>query len=100
MSGWVVEETKYVGETKLVTVDFANELAAGITIFDAVVEASVYAGTDNAPEDIIDGAATDSGTTVSQLVTAGVSGVQYILSFAISTSNGQALVKQVRLAVL
>lgn len=82
---------KLAGESPNLTFDFAGRLASGETISTQVVAATVYSGTDANPSAIISGAATASGSVVTQKVTAGTLGVIYELLCTITTSAGQTL---------
>src|SRR5258708_21715949 len=82
--GRVVLQTKFLGETKKFLVDFISNLAASETISTQIVTASVYSGVDASPSSIISGAASASGTQVSQAITAGVVGVVYELLYKIT----------------
>lgn len=82
---------KLVGETATVRFDFISRLAVGETISTKSVVATVYTGVDATPSAVISGAASSSGTVVSQLVTGGVAGVIYQLVCTITTSAGQTL---------
>lgn len=91
---------KAVGETLIYTVDFASRLAVGVTISTQVVTATVYSGTDASPSAIVSGSATASGTIVSQKLTAGTSGVVYLTTWTITTSDSQTVVMFGLLAVV
>lgn len=82
---------KLVGETVNTQFDFASRLAISETISTQVVTASVYSGTDASPSAIVNGAATASGTIVTQSITAGVLGVTYELLCRVTTSAAQTL---------
>lgn len=98
-SSRVIFATKRVSETKLLSFDFAADMEAGETILGKAVVATVYSGTDATPSAIIDGAATSSGSEVTQSVTDGTAGVQYALSCSVATSLGQTLILQAFLTV-
>lgn len=83
---------KSESETVLVDFDFAAGLGEGETLLGQDVAATVYSGTDAAPEDLIDGSATASGSVVQQSITGGVAGVQYLLTASVGTSAGQSLI--------
>lgn len=91
---------KLAGETLSVVFDFISRLAISETISTQVVTAAVYSGTDASPSAIISGAATASGTQVTQSVTAGVLGVMYKLLCTITTSAGQTLSLSALLAIV
>lgn len=82
---------KLLGETKKLTFDFISNLAASETISTQNTVASVYSGVDAAPSGVINGAATASGTVVTQSVKAGTVGVIYELLCTITTSAAQTL---------
>lgn len=84
--------TKRVSETKKLTFDFLSELGVSETISNASVSASVYSGTDATPSSIVSGSASISGSVVTQAITAGTAGVQYILACSATTSAGQILI--------
>lgn len=71
--------------------DFTSKLAAGETISTKVVTATVLSGVDPTPSAIVNGAATSSGSIVTQSITAGVLGVFYLLVCKITTSLSQTL---------
>jgi hypothetical protein len=83
--------SKPVGETINLGVDFVSRLASGETIVSGTVTASLYSGTDPAPAGILSGAASVSGTSVIQTITAGVLGNIYELAYAAVTTLGQTL---------
>lgn len=82
---------KLVGQTKIYTWDFLSDLAVGETISTETVVMTVYSGTDAAPAAMLSGAASASGSVVSQKLTAGVLGVIYEALCTITTSLGQTL---------
>lgn len=91
---------KNIASTISQTFNFSSALAISETIASAVVTATVFSGEDASPASIIDGIATVSGSTVLQNITAGVVGVVYVLSCAITTSTGQELLLNGYLAVV
>ena len=96
----VIFEGKLSAETIIETFDFKSRLAASETISTASTVCTVYAGTDASPSSVISGAATISGQTVTQKVTAGTEGVVYILACTITTSLGQTLVIDAYLTIV
>lgn len=100
MSGQQIQQTKCVSEDKLLTWDFASQLAIGETLVGATVTASVFSGTDASPSSIISGADTISGSVVTQKIIDGTAGVQYYVDCAATTSLGQVLVLRSFLTVL
>lgn len=79
--------------------DFISKLAIGETISTQVVVATVYSGTDAAPSGLISGAATASGTRVTQKIIGGTLGNIYQLTCTITTSAGQTLLLSAFLAI-
>ena len=93
-------DPKLVGETVTETFDFTSRLAASETLSSPVVTAAVYSGTDATPSAVISGSASVSGQKVTQKVTAGTSGVVYLLTCTVSTSTSQTLLLEAFLAVV
>ena len=91
---------KYSGETTNVVFDFTSRLGVSETISSAATVATVYSGVDASPSAMVSGSASISGTQVTQLITAGVTGVVYNLQCTVVTSLGQTLQQQGFLAVL
>jgi hypothetical protein len=73
--------------------NFISAMGVTDTISTAVVTATVFTGVDPNPSAIISGAAVISGTTVTQKVTGGVSGVIYGIECTVTTSAGDTLVQ-------
>lgn len=96
----IVTNPKLVGETTNLVFDFASRLAAAETISTQSVAASVYSGTDASPSAVVNGAATASGTQVTQSLTAGTAGVIYKLLCSITTSLGKTLQLSTFMAVV
>ncbi len=96
----IITEPKLASEVVTLVFDFASRLASGETISTKSVAASVYSGTDASPSSIISGAASHSGSQVSQLITGGVVGVIYKLLCTITTSSGETLLLSTFLAVV
>jgi hypothetical protein len=65
-----------------------------------VTTATVFSGTDASPSAIVSGSTTISGTTVTQKITAGVTGVIYDVLCTVTTSLGQTLQQDGLLAVI
>ena len=82
---------KRIDENKKLSWDFANDLAAAETISTQTVTATVHSGTDASPGNIVSGSAATVGSVVTQLIVDGVDGVEYLLEFEITTSQGQTL---------
>ncbi len=96
----LVLPAKAIGETVRYELDFLSQLASGETISTVTVTCSVFAGDDDAPEDLILGLPWYSSTRVYQRVTGGTAGVIYLLTATITTSLSQTLVMYAYLATL
>lgn len=96
----IITQPKLAGETVLMVFDFASRLAAGETISTQSVTAAVYSGIDATPSAVINGAATASGTRVTQNLTAGTVGVIYKLLCQITTSLSKTLQLSTFMAVV
>jgi hypothetical protein len=82
---------KRVGETEIFTVDFVDLLAQGETITTASWSITVLQGADPAPEAMLSGVASITGTKVSQMLTGGLPSVFYAPVCTVTTSTGQTL---------
>lgn len=91
---------KLLGESRILPFDFISDLGPTETISTQSVTATVWSGTDASPSSMISGAATASGTIVSQKIIGGVVGVVYYLLCTITTSLGQTLQSAGFLAVI
>lgn len=87
----VIIQPKFTGEIRNQTFDFISSLATAETISTQVVTCTVYSGVDPSPSSVIMGAATASGTIVTQKIGGGVAGVVYELRCTVTTSVGQTL---------
>ena len=96
----IITNPKLVGTTENVVFDFLSLLAVGETISTQSVAASVYSGTDASPSAVVSGAATASGSQVTQGLTGGVSGVIYKLVATITTSLSKTLQLSTFMAVV
>ena len=92
MSSREIFAVKAVSETLKLSFDFTSSMAVTETITARGVAATVYSGVDLTPSSIISGVATVSGKIVSQVITGGTAGVQYLLNCGATTSAGQILV--------
>lgn len=100
MSGRLIFDGKYLGETKTYVFDFTSQLAAGETVSTGVVTATVYSGTDSSPSSIVSGSATVATPRVSQAITAGTLGVTYFVICTATTSASQTLILGAYLTVI
>lgn len=83
---------KRVAEVIIYTVDFSGELAPGETIVSAVWTNQVNIGIDGMPGAMIWGAASITGSKVSQKITGGVADASYGLICTARTSQGEVLI--------
>lgn len=85
-----------IGEQPLLDMDFGLNLRAGETISSASVTLTVESGSDASPQSRVDGAATISGTIVTQQFDFDSADIGsptiYVASFAAVTSLGQTLI--------
>lgn len=96
----VLLQPKTPGTTQKVVFDFISNLAVGETISTQSVVATVWSGVDANPSAIVSGAATASGTKVTQAITGGAAGTIYKLVCTITTSASQTLQMLAYLAVV
>jgi hypothetical protein len=82
---------KRVGESEVLTVDFADLLGEGEIILSASWSMRIKVGSDPAASSMIQGSVTVTGTKVSQMVTGGVAGVLYEPLCTALTSLDQVL---------
>ena len=95
-----IQPSKFTGSTKSFLWDFLSDLAVSETLSTATVTISVYSGTDASPGSMISGAASISGSQVSQKLTGGVLGVIYEALCTVTTSLGQTLEQSSFIAVV
>jgi hypothetical protein len=93
-------DPKLAGETCQRMFDFTSKLQSGESISTQSCAASVYSGNDSSPSSIVNGAATASGTVVTQSFTAGVSGCVYQIICTITTNLSNTLQLHGYMAVL
>ena len=96
----IITDPKLAGETKNLVFDFLSQLAVGETISTKSVVATVFSGTDATPSAVVNGAASSSGSQVTQSVTAGTVGVIYKLLCTITTSLSKTLQLSTFMAVV
>lgn len=84
-------DAKVFGTDTRLVFDFTSGLASDETISSASTAATTYSGTDATPSAIISGAASISGSQVTQTITDGVIGVTYLLKCSVTTSLGYQL---------
>ena len=99
MSQVVEFPLKQADATVPLTFDFTSELPSGVTVSAATTTCTVWSGTDASPQSVVDGAASISGTVVTQVVTGGVNGVIYLLECKATGSDGNIYPLQGYLAV-
>lgn len=91
--------SKGISETIVLTYDFLGHMPLGDVLSSPSVSVSIRSGLDNAPEDILLGAASIVGSKVVQTVTQGMAGVTYLLTFSANGTTG-AVYKGERLFVV
>lgn len=91
---------KGIGETQPYVVNFSDRLQFGEAINGAATTASVFAGTDPTPVNILSGSPTYTSTTVTQLITGGVAGVIYTVVFTVTGTGSHNYTKVAQLAVI
>ena len=91
MSYRSIFDAKVSGTNFRAVFDFALGLAIGETLASASTAATVYSGVDTTVSAIISGAASISGSKVTQTITNGVTGVTYLLKCSALTSLGNQL---------
>mgnify|MGYP001586745624 CR=1 FL=1 len=100
MGAFVTNASKLQLATISLTADFLSQLALSETLTAITTSIVVSSGTDATPSAVLDGLPTTSGSVATQVVTAGVSGVIYLINFNGTTSAGNELIIQTYLAVL
>lgn len=83
---------KRAAEVEVFTVDFAPLLATGVTISNPVWSITAVTGNDPSAASMIQGAASISGSKVSQEIGGGVPGLRYAPICKVTTSDGQTLI--------
>jgi len=91
---------KKQGESLLLTAEFISSLGGTESIGSPVVTINVWSGTDPNPSAMLSGVPTASGSQVKQMVTGGVPGVVYYLTFQVTTSLNQIIQQTGYLVVL
>ncbi len=100
MGSIVVLSPKLSSETVPVQVDFISQLASGEAVSAVARSVVVDSGIDASPSAILSGAGSLSGSIFTQILTDGVDGVIYLISFDATTSLGNHLIINASLAVL
>lgn len=95
----IILPEKASGETIPLVVSFADRLQYGETINGCTVNVSVLSGVDSNPSAMLDGAASFTSSTVTQVVTAGVIGVTYMVVFVVTGTASHNYIKEGRLVV-
>ena len=86
-------------EKLIATFDFSSEIAAIESISSAAVSCTLVAGVDASPEQVLNGAASISGSTVLQPFQGGIAGATYRLRCTATLSSGRVLVLAATLPV-
>lgn len=98
--GTLILSSKPVGETVPVVFNFLDVLAFGETITGVSTAATVFSGTDATPANILSGLPTNTASTATQVIRAGVAGVIYEIVCTITTSASNVLTKSGLIAVI
>lgn len=91
---------KKQSEEKVYTFNMSSRLDSGETMISVVFSVSVSSGLDSAPQNMISGNPSISGTRVSQKIIGGVAGVIYVIIATIITSTGRKLIPNAYLQVI
>jgi hypothetical protein len=93
-------DSKFTVEDINMEFDMLSRVRVGESIVTAIVTASVFAGIDLSPEDLISGDPSISNNVVTQKITGGTGGVIYLITCAARTSDNNIVVNEAKLAVL
>ena len=97
----IIFDAKAVQELQPYTVNFSDRLQFGESINGASVSITVFAGTDPSPSSMISGTATyDSLGNVTQVLTGGLAGVVYNVTYIVTGTASHNYVKVGQLAVI
>ena len=97
----IIFDAKAVQELQPYTVNFSDRLQFGESINGASVSITVFAGTDPSPSSMISGAATyDTLGNVTQVLTGGIAGVVYNVTYIVTGTASHNYVKVGQLAVI
>lgn len=99
MSGYLEFPSKPVDATRPLVFDFTSAVPTGVTIASATATVSVWSGTDSNPSAMLSGSPSVSGLQVTQVVTAGVNGVVYVIEVDATGSDGNIYPRSGFLAV-
>lgn len=100
MTRAVIVPSKRTDDTIPVQFPFADQLEFGEVISGQAVTCVVFTGTDANPSEVLEGAPTTDGTTVTQIITGGVVGNIYQLVALVNTSNANIYSKSARVAII
>jgi hypothetical protein len=95
----VVFQQKPINQDVVRTFDFTSLFTEGEVLAAAVVDVSVFSGTDASPLDMLDGTVELDGLRVSQRFTGGTLGAVYTVTCLVGTCNEQVLSLAAYLAV-
>ena len=99
MSSYITLPIKITSATIPVECNFISQLASGEAVTSVVVTASVFAGVDANPSNIISGIVSLSQNVATQTITGGLAGVIYLLAFAATTNFSNNLIIYAYLSV-
>jgi len=81
-------QPKLVGETQAYVFDFVSRMGSSDTLYSGTVVVTVYSGVDSAPNALVYGNTSLSGTQVTQKLMGGVAGVVYqVMCTAVTTAG-------------
>lgn len=92
----------FVGEHRVVSANFAKQLASGVGLTGTpTVVATVLSGTDASPQTIVSGSASIVGTRVLQMIVPTAGAVTYELTYTVTTdaATPETLVEVLKLPV-
>lgn len=99
MTRLAVFPSKRPDESLPLQFSFGDQLQFGETISGQAITSTVFAGEDPLPADILFGAPTLAGSTITQVVLGGIPGVIYQLVCIVSGSMGHVYTKGGKLAI-
>lgn len=96
----MAQQVKKISEDIIVRFDFLDQMRFLEVLSAPVVTISILSGLDPAPSFVLSGAASVSGSVVSQKIVNGNPGVIYLLSAQVTGSSGAIYVKVLEVAIL
>lgn len=99
MASFVVSPSKFTSAIIPVVIDFSSQLASGEAVTAVTCAATVFSGTDATPSALLSGAVTLATNIATQIITGGLSGVIYTLTFSATTNTANRIIIQTYIAV-